>query len=195
MGKFVVSLLLGFFALVLASPARAQTQIETLFSKFLQKGTTDSAAQEIVGLTEAQPSTRDYLAQMLPPIITDRPSDRIWTNAVYLVSQLKITAALPALKQALSRSPVPVPGPENEIHSLSKVGTLQYDVVGKALADLGDASVPALADPLETGDPSMRTRVVWILKRINSPAAKGLMLNHLARESEPRIKKLIQSAQ
>jgi hypothetical protein len=69
---------------------------------------------------------------------------------------------------------------------------LAYDIVGRALADIGDPSVPVLADFLSTGDFAAKRRAMWILINIDSPVAKKAMADDLPDESDPIIKPWIE---
>jgi hypothetical protein len=76
---------------------------------------------------------------------------------------------------------------------LGTQASLDDDVVGRALADIGDPSVPVLADILSKGDFAGRRRALWILWNIKSPAAQKAMRDHLPSEGDPRLSGLIQN--
>ena len=121
-------------------------------------------------------------------------NDPVWANAVRLAGQLKIVAAIPALVQALSK-PAVAGGYDSTAtggYTFTIGAKLVYDVVGRALADIGDPSVPALAKILANGDPDARKRVFWILVNIDSPAAKQAMQDRLPNETDPAIKGAIE---
>jgi HEAT repeat protein len=145
---------------------------------------------------------RDFLAGKLPSLIVDQlprdaqPVGPVWANAVRLAGQLKIAEAVPALKQALTHPPVPG-GYDSKYKGLISAtfateARLDLDIVGRALADIGDASVPILADILSNGDYRARLRAIWILWNINSPAAQKAMRDHLPSESDPGLRGLVE---
>jgi len=70
-------------------------------------------------------------------------------------------------------------------------GLLNDDVVAKALAEIGDPSLPAVKGFLKSADPKMRRRAVLILTNINSSASRSLLQDHLPGETDPGIKNLI----
>jgi hypothetical protein len=74
------------------------------------------------------------------------------------------------------------------------VAKLGYDIVGRALADIGDPSVHALAEILSTGDFNARRRAMWILINIDSPASEKAIRDHLPSENDPVIKGMIEHA-
>jgi len=121
-------------------------------------------------------------------------TDSIWVNAVRLAGQLKVVNAIPALKQALSRGPIRGGYDyEGSAISFAEFAQLRYDIVGRALADIGDPSVPTVADVLSRGDTPAKKRAFFILSNINSPAALQAMRNHLSNETDPDIRRLIQN--
>ena len=179
-------------------------QIGELYDKLIQPSETTSAAAEIAQLAKNDPAARDFLASKLPSLIVDLlPSDGpqtaspVWLNAVRLAGQLKIVAAFPALKQALSR-PEMFGGYDFKYEGASTFAIeakLTYDIVGRALADIGDPSVPVLKQYLQqTADPTARKRAVWILVNIDSPASQKAMEDHIFIENDPLVRGLIESA-
>jgi hypothetical protein len=102
--------------------------------------------------------------------------------------------AVPALTQALSR-PEMCGGYDIHGCGLFTLGTearLDHDIVARALADMGDPSVPVVTDILSKGDLAERRRAMWILSNINSPAAQKAMRDHLPSESDPQLRGLIE---
>ncbi len=176
--------------------------IRTLFDQLNKPTTTNAAAQKIRELAGQDSTTRDFIAQRLPSMIGKWPTGStrqlptiIWMNAVRLAGQLKVTRAIPALIQALLRRSIVGGydyGVSDNYPSPSEGAKLRYDIVGRALADIGDPSVPAIADILSRGDVSMRKRAFFILANITSPVAEQAMRDHLPNESEPTIRKMIQ---
>jgi hypothetical protein len=190
---------------ILASSGLAQTttDIATLYERFIQPSDTNAAAPEILEMAKNDSTARDFLVGKLPSLIVDRlpPLDSrsrspVWLNAVRLAGQLKIVEAIPALTQALSRREMC--GAYDSKGSGCGDGTfgtdarLDNDIVGRALADIGDPSVPVLSDILSKGDFAERRRAIWILANVDSPAQKA-MRDHLASESDGRLKGLIQN--
>ena len=174
--------------------AQAPPDIRTLYEQLTNPTETSTAAPRIRELASKDSTARDFMAQKLPSLVSRRPADSIWMNAVRLSGQLKVTDAVPALKQALSLGPIRGGYDyEGSAISLSEFAHLRYDIVGRALADIGDPSVFAVADVLSHGDASTRTRAVFILANINSPAAQKVLRDHLPTESEPGIKNMIRN--
>ena len=172
--------------------------IQSLFVQLRQEKTTSAAAQEIRDRAVKDSAARDFMAQRLPSMIKSRPAgptNLIWMNAVRLAGQLKVTSAIPALKDALSLGPIRGGydyGTSDNYPSPSEGVKLRYDIVGRALADIGDPSVPSLADVLSHGDAPARKRAFFILSNINSPAARQALRDHLPNEGDPAIKEMIQ---
>jgi hypothetical protein len=182
---------------ILLTPGRES--ITQLYDRFLRRSETDSAAAEIAQRRN-DPAARNFLASKLPSLIIDQlPTDGppsaspVWLNAVRLAGQLKLEAAIPALKLGLSR-PDLGGGYDNKYHGASTTtieAKLAYDIVGRALADIGDPSVPVLAEILSTGDSTARKRVTWILINIDSPASRKAMRDHFPHERDSIVRELI----
>jgi HEAT repeat protein len=185
-----------FTFVLIAASGLAQTASRTsiLYEELIQPSTTNAAAPQLFDLAKNDPAAREFLAAKLSSLIVNRPTDPVWANAVRLAGQLKLSSALPSLKQALSRPPkrggYDATGPS--FYTFSRGAKLDFDIVGRAFADIGDQSVPTVADILSTGDSIARKRATWILANINSPAAQKAMRDHLPSESDPAIKELIE---
>jgi hypothetical protein len=178
--------------------------IESLFTQLNQPdfSATSCAAMQIYHLAWHDAAARDYLAQKLPAMISanakgDWQSVTLaWNNAVRLAGQLRVEAAIPALMQSLSgRDPVPVwawDKPWQGGSTLGRDAILENDIVARALADIGDPAIPAVADLLANGETRvMRVRAAWILKNINTPAARTVMSDRLQIETNSDIRKLL----
>jgi hypothetical protein len=187
-----------------AQPPQTAINIGDLYDRLVQRSETNSAAAEIAQIAKDDPAARDFLAGKLPSLIVDLlPNDGpqtaspVWLNAVRLAGQLKLVAAIPALKQALSK-PSMFGAYDDKYHGASTftIGAkLGNDLVGRALADIGDPSVPVLTEYLQqTADPTARKRAVWILINIDSPASQKAMEDHMFIENDPLIRGLIESA-
>ena len=166
------------------SPAQYPTQpdqsivkIGLLYDRLIQPSETNSAAGEIFEIAKDSPAARDFMAQKLPSMIGERPTNLIWMNAVRLAGQLKLTSTIPALKQALSLDPIRGGydySVSDNYPSPSEGAKLRYDIVGRALADIGDPSIPAVADVLSNGEASMRKRrLIDTLEHQFSSCAEG----------------------
>jgi hypothetical protein len=180
-------------------------QHRDLYDRLVQRSETDSAAAEIARWASYDPGTRDFFASKLPPLIVDqfpRKSDPrtgmlvwnpVWLNAVRLAGQLKVVAAIPGLKRGLSKPPTF--GAYDDCHgagTMTSNAKLCNDVVARALADIGDPSVPVVAHILSRGDFNAKRRAMWILLNIDSAAAKKVMVDDLPRERDPEMKLWIQ---
>jgi hypothetical protein len=184
--------------------SRYLAQHNELYERLVQPSETNSAAAEIVQLAKNDPAARDFLASKLPSLIIDQlptggpeTASPVWLNAVRLTGQLKLVAAIPALKHALS-IPQMFGGYDDKYHgaaTMTIVAKLGYDIVGRALADIGDPSVPVLKEYLQqTADPGARKRAVSILVNIDSPASRKAMEDQIFIENDPMVRGLIESA-
>jgi len=185
----------ALFLCMLGGLGQTQPDIRTLYAQLSQPTTTNAAAREIRDLTSKDSTARQFVAQRIPSLISGRANaDAVWMNAVRLAGQLKVTSAIPALKQALSRGEIRGGYDyEGAAISFAEFAQLRYDIVGRALADIGDPSVPTVADVLSRGDAPTRKRAFFILSNINSPAAMQAIRDHLPNEADPAIKSVIQN--
>lgn len=175
-------------AAALATGSQNVHDVQKLFTDLIQPKTTDTAAQRILELASKDRHAREYVVRRLPAIIRDRPSDEVWLNAVRLAGPLRASEAVPALTQALSR------GMTGGTLTLAEYMRLDTDVVGKALAEIGDPSVPAVADVLRKGDRNMRQRAALILLNIKTPMSQKALSDHLPNEKDQDIRKLIEAS-
>jgi hypothetical protein len=176
--------------------------IQSLYAELNEPSTTNSAAQQIHDLALRDASARDFLAQHLPATISAnakgdwRSVTLMWMNA--LAGQLKLETAIPALMESLSgRNLIPVCSYDRPYCGSSRFSRdvkLESDIVARALADIGDPAVPAVANVLAHGDTrQLRIRATWILINIDSPAARQVMRERLPTETDPGIWKLLES--
>jgi HEAT repeat protein len=187
-GKFIAGL-----SLVLWGATSVSQQVPDgpkLIVELNRPKTTDRAAREIWRIATKNTEVRQYIVERLPGLIEQQKADETWLNAVRLAGQLKATEAIPALEKALDRGPLGAPMNTTfgtEMH-------LQDDAVAKALSQIGDPAIPAIAGRLENADSKMRRRVVLILTNIGSPDAHKVLKDRLPHESDPKVKYLIESA-
>jgi hypothetical protein len=177
--------------------------VQSLVTQLDQSSTTNSAAQQIHDLAAKDATVRDYLAQKLPAMISANANgdwqsvNLMWLNTVRLAGQLKLETTIPALIQSLlGRNPVAVWAYDRPWHggsTLSEDAKLLNDIVARALADIGDPAVPAVADVLANGDPTQRKRAAWILININTPVARKAMSDRLQIETDPAMKNLLET--
>jgi hypothetical protein len=182
----------------------AQTQnIEALYAQLNEPATTNSAAQQIHDLASKDATARNFLAQNLPAMITagvtggEKSLTFRWANAVRLAGQLKLDTTVRALIQALPFAPIRAGyDKQDDIgRTFGRGATLEFDIVARALADIGDPAVPAVANVLANGDTRvLRLRAAWILKNIDTTAAHKAMIDRAQVETEPAIKSVLEGA-
>jgi HEAT repeat protein len=165
------------------SAAQKAPDIHTLFTELKEPGTTNRAAQQIPRVASENSAAREYIAEKLPDMIEKMTLDQVWRNAVRLAGQLKASNSVPALMRVLPRSPFK---PSILIGSAM---SLDADAVGKALCEIGDPAVPALANLLEHADKTTRWRAARILWNIDSPSSRKVMREDLQHETDPEIKR------
>ena len=172
-------------SLSLPTAAQKKPDIHELFAQLNNAGTTNHAAQVILRVASEDPAAREYMVEKLPDMIDKLTLDQVWRNAVWLLGQLKASNSVPALMEALPRSPF-----RPSIILFGEMLSLNSDPVGKALFEIGDPAVPALANLLErSGDTMDRWRAARILWNIDSPASRKVLRDDLQHETDPGIKR------
>jgi len=172
--------------------------IQLLYAQLNEPSTTNSAAQQIHDLALRDATAQDFMAQRLPAMISANARgdwqsiNGMWLNAVRLAGQLKLVTAIPALIESLSgRNLIPVCAYDRSscgVSTFSLAARLETDIVARALADIGDPALPAVANVLAKGETrTLRLRATWILINIDSPAARQVMRERLPAETDPGI--------
>ena len=106
--------------------------------------------RQIVALSKKD---REFVIQRLPDLIRGPESD-LWLNAMRTAGELKAKEAVPALQDVLSRPPHSA----EAFMTFSGTTRLDNDIVAKALADIGDPSVPTAKSLLKAKDDSAGCR-------------------------------------
>ncbi len=182
---FLISLV--FATTSLTAGAQETTNVRRLFDELNRPKTTAAAARRILELAGRDQNARTYVVQRLPAMIRDGEVGPVWLNAVRLAGQLKSSEAVSVLMDALSRGNV-----DQGSVTMAEYMHLDTDVVAKALAEIGDPSVPAVASLVKLGDKNARHRAVLILLNINTSVSKKALSDYLPNERDPDIKKLIE---
>ncbi len=139
-------------------------------------------------MAKSDASVLDYLSANLPMLIEKRAVGPVWLNSVRLAGDLKIVSAVDALVAALGQN--------------NKGGTLTFaeefrldtDPPGKALAEIGDPAVPAVARALESPRKDIRWRATLVLVNINSPLSRDALRSHLTVETDGALRTVILGA-
>lgn len=176
-------------ALAPGCAAQNVSNASRLFIQLGQPSTTDRAARQIVQAASKDPDVRQYVVERLPGMIDKPEVDKVWLNAVRLAGKLKASETIPSLQKAFSRGQLGRPAAT----TLGAEMQLDDDVVAKALSEIGEPSIPAVRDFLNSDDHTVRRRAVLILLNMNASEARKALQEHLQRESDPRIKNLIES--
>jgi hypothetical protein len=149
----------------------------------------------------SDPDVRRYLAAQLPPMIDLGPKscppsqiedlfDRLhscpWDNAVELAGSLKISETASSLARWINwRNNGPL--------STSMEAQLIFYPAAKALAEIGDPSVPVVQRVLNSGSSEEHARAVRVLCIIHSPKAKAVLQDDLPHETDPDQQTMIKN--
>jgi hypothetical protein len=148
---------------------------------------TDEAYNDLLEMGKRDKGTVVYLASELAPIITKGPELPSWENAVRLAGLLQIAETCEALAKWV--------GYENsQEYTNSQIFQLNLNPAAKTLSQIGDGSVPALTSVLKKGNEKDRYYAVLTLDKIHSPAAIAALSDHVASESDPVTKEIMQKA-
>ncbi len=176
---------------------QTQSSVAELFRRMQTSKTDDEAARKLLQLGSSDPAARRYLASHLPPAVGEGPKysrerpgpQPQWLDEVRLAGELRLREAVPALAKWIS-----VRTGNSNIVSLSDESNLDNSPVAAALAQIGDAAVPALREILQRGNFDQRSRAIYTLKLIGSPKAKAVLREHAVHESDPTLRDIIRRA-
>jgi HEAT repeat protein len=165
-----------------------RSAVELAFSQLKDEGTANQAANRLQTMAKSNPNVQAYLSTNLPPVIEEHTRGNVWLNAVRLAGDLKIVSAVDALVAALGENNKGGP------LTFAEEDRLDNDPPAKALAEIGDPAVPAVAHALESPDKSIRWRAARALGNVKSPSARTALMDHLANEPDARLRAFIQDA-
>jgi len=182
----VFSVLVAILCAVLGTATSAQqsASMDVLFAQLGDSTTTDRAFHQILKASRKDPAERTSAVERLPFIIEKNQGNRPWVNSVVLAGKLKAENAIPVLIEVLPKSS----DTPSVIVGFADSYTLRNDPVGMALCEIGDSSVPALADLLKSSDSQTRRRAARVLWNMDSAASRKVLTDHMERETDPGIK-------
>lgn len=182
--------------------AQNHPSVSELVQKLQSDKTTDDARKQLLRLGKSNPEVRHYLADQLPPLIERGPKscppsqiedlfDRLhacpWDNAVELAGSLKISETASSLSRWINwRNNGPL--------STSMEAQLIFYPAAKALAEIGDPSVPVLQRVLNSGNSGEHARAVRVLCIIHTPKAKAVLQDDLPQETDPYVQTMIKNS-
>lgn len=188
--ELMILLILMFLISIPMTSTFGQSKLdpEVLFGRLQSNSTTDNAAQELEVLGRSQSQTRDFLAAHLPAVIEKNPYDnpQQWTNAARLAGDLRIVGCIPALTKWIGVSDI-----GTVAFTLAETANLQTNHAAKALALIGDPSVPALSNVLKDGGQRERLFAVYTLDQIHTAKATEALRVQAQQENDPNMRKLL----
>lgn len=166
-----------------------QADLQQVFADLEKAETSDRAAAQLRGDMKDFPAIRQFLVQNVARLIRAARPGAVRLNSVRLAGDFKIQEAVPALVEQLGDVRT-TGGPVTMAEALR----LENDPPGKALAQIGDPAIPAIEGILKSGDRSTRFRAVYVLWNIGSQQAKEILRGQFTRESDPAIRRFIQTS-
>ena len=164
-----------------------------LFVHLQDEKDSDAAAIQLLKDARENEEIRTYLAANLPTLIRTSAHGKAWINSIRLSGELKIDKAAPVLASLLARSDTFGGDGVGDI-TFYRLATLQNDSPGKALAQIGDPAVPAIASVFDNGDRTARLRAVYVLRTIDSPSSTEALRRQLSVEKDPGLQRLIENS-
>ncbi|WP_263358280.1 HEAT repeat domain-containing protein [Acidicapsa ligni] len=162
--------------------------LQQIFTDLQSSATSDNAAAQLRKEAESDTETRRYVAAHLPSLIKDSGPGSVWLNEVRLAGDLKISEAVPVLIDQVMRA-----NTQGGFVTLTRALNLDNDPPGKALAQIGEPAIVVVGHLLESSDRSVRFRACYILAKIGSANAKGMLRNHLDKENDRGIRHFTQN--
>jgi HEAT repeat protein len=182
-------LLAAGIAAALTVGAQTNGDIDAIFSQLKNPDTADVASEQIWEMASTNVKVRGYVIQRLPDLIAGTEPAHVRLNAVELAGKLKAPEMVPSLIHALSWAPMS----RDRIRTFTRYMHLDDDAVGKALAEIGDPSVPEVAKLLSSPDVGVRKRVSVILVNVNTALSRQALRDHLTIETDEHVRRLIRA--
>ena len=174
-----------------AASQRAEEPVATVFQRLQSSGNIHSVTEQLLKRGRSDPKIREYIAHHLPPMIEKGPAEKDhpgnWIELVRLAGELKIAEGAPALTKWLT------------IDNIGEITTggfirLENNPAGKALAEIGDPAVPAVARVFDQGTLRERRYAVYVLSLINSSSATSALQEQSHREPDKALRDYIRKA-
>lgn len=134
---------------------------------------------------------RRCLSSHLPNLIQHDPkkNPHVWINSVRLAGEFQIVETIPSLAKWIGLFVGSLQGA-----TLTSEGNLDPFPAGKALAQIGDPSIPTLIGILKTEQTHERYVACRALMIIGSSQALNALRAHLKQESDPELRHYIERA-
>ena len=167
---------------------QAEEPVATVFQRLQSSTDIHEATEELLKRGRSDSKVREYIARHLPPMIAKGPAEKDhpgpWIELVRLAGELKISEAAPALTKWLT------------IDNIGEITTggfirLENNPAGKALAEIGDPAVPAVARVFDQGTLRERRYAVYVLSLMNSLSAKSALQEQSHREPDKDLRDYI----
>jgi len=170
---------------------QAEEPVATVFQRLQSSTDIHEVTEQLLNRGRSDPKVREYIASHLPPMIEKGPPEKDhpgpWIEFVRLAGELKIAEAAPALTKWLTIDNI------GEITAGGFI-RLENNPAGKALAEIGDPAVPAVARVFDRGTLRERRYAVYVLNLINSPSAKATLQERLSREPDKDLREFIRKS-
>jgi HEAT repeat protein len=188
--------LLGLCQLVLGAGigwAQSQPAVSSLYRDFQSEEKTDKATARLLKIAASDQAAKEFLTAHLPALIEEDPKPTaaevqrgltirpVWQNAAELAGELKIKTAIPALTKwfTFSISPNVSLGEGEE--------ALVDCPAARALAKIGDPSIPSVQPLLSSPDLNERYHAAYILLFIDSPMAEQVLGQYADHGQDPGL--------
>ena len=152
----------------------------------LKAGNIDTL-KELTELGRSDPGVKAYLASQLPAEISDKQHGAVWKAEIQLVGDLQMTAAIPQLVELLvDKTDQPI------LTGMGRYMTMKDDPPATALIAIGNTTVPAVAELLDSEDRATRSKAIRLLININTSDAQNVLAIHAPTEKDASLQLLIQ---
>ncbi len=147
----------------------------------------NEAYKNLLELGAHDKATVAFLAAALPPIVAKGPKEDLapWENSVRLAARLQLAETCESLGKWVGFE-------DSQEYTNSQIFQLNLNPAAKAISQVGEPCVPALASILSKGNERDRYFTVITLDKIHSPAAMAALSNHVLSEPDPVTQRLMQ---
>lgn len=170
--------------LLLAPLAICQTSEQ--LARLTNLAATDAARNELISRGSHDPQLRANLSRALPSMLNSAPNDAVMESEAKLAGALKLESTIPSLV-ALLAHPIHMSG------GMYATTQLLDDPVARALYDIGQPALPALAQALKSSNGGQRTRAMQVLVLTDSNESRTILQAHVLVEPDEHLRRYLQS--
>jgi hypothetical protein len=161
----------------------SQVDVSAIVTRLQNADTSDDAVKEI---ESGDSELKTAIADKLSSLMSNEKNYTVLRNESKLAGDLKVISCIPSLVNIFVNG---------DAIPMGTTSTMRWHMVddpaGHALAQIGDPVIPDMQKLLMSNQSDNRVKAIRVLGNINSPAAKKVIQEHRASESDQRLQYMI----